>query len=99
MLGCCFGQQAEQRITSLSITGVGKSYPQGALETMLYLTPLDLYVRRCAARNAIRLRESGCWKLRSIGHSRFLNVVFPDGRYGLSGKTTEYIVIEAMFLV
>ena len=33
-----------------------------------------------------------------MGHSRVLNVVFSDGRYGLSGKTTDYIVPEAMFL-
>ena len=34
----------------------------------------------------------------SIDHYRVLNIAFPDGRYGLSGKTTDYIVFEAMFL-
>ena len=31
-------------------------------------------------------------------HSRVLNVVFPDGKYGLSEKATDYFVPAAMFL-
>ena len=50
-----------------------------------------------AARSAVRLRESDCWKQHSIGHSRVLNVAFPDERNGLSGKS-DYIVPQAMFL-
>ena len=48
-----------QRDASLSITGVRKSYPQAALDPMLFMTPVDLYVKRSAAQNAIRLKESG----------------------------------------
>ena len=74
-----------QRIASLSITGVRKSCPQAALDTMLCLTRFDLYVKQSATRSAICLRESGCLKQRSIGHSRILNVVIPEGRYGQKG--------------
>ena len=89
-----------QRTTSLSITGARKSCPQAALDAMLCLTHFDLYVKHCAARSAIRLKKSGCLKQRSIGHSRTLNVVFPDRRrrYALSGKPTDYILPEAIFL-
>ena len=49
-----------------------------------------MYIKQCAAPSAIRLR--------SIDHSKVLNVVFPDGRYVLSEKDTDYIMPEAMFL-
>ena len=35
------------------------------LDTVLCLTPLDLYVKQRTALSAIRLRESGYWKQRS----------------------------------
>ena len=62
-----------------------KSCPQTALDTMFCLTPFDFFVKRGAARC---LRESRCWKHRAIGHSRILNVVFPDGRYRFLEKAT-----------
>ena len=58
--------------------------------TLFCLNPLDLYVKQCAPRSAIRLRESDYWKHRKIGH---LRIAFPDGKYGLSEKkTSDYIV-------
>ena len=46
----------------------------------------------------LNLRESDCWKQRWTGHCRVLNFDFPDERYGLSEKATDYIVSENMFL-
>ena len=34
----------------------------------------------------------------SIGHCRFLNVVFPNGMYELFNRATDYIVPEVMLL-
>ena len=70
----------------------------GRVALRLCLTPLDLYVKRCVARSAISLRESCCSKQHSIDHSRVLKVIFPEGRYGISGKATDYIMPEAIFL-
>lgn len=68
-----------QLIASFSITGARRSCP--ALDTILCLAALNLYVKQCAERSAIRLRVLGCWKYRSIGHFRILNIVFPEGTF------------------
>ena len=49
-----------QRIAFLSITGVRKSCPQVALDTMRCLIPRDMYAKRCTARSTIRLGELSC---------------------------------------
>ena len=69
----------------MTVARVRKSCLQAALDTMLYIIPLDLYAKPCAARSA-------------IAQSRVLNVVFPYGRCVLSKKAIDYIVPEAMFL-
>jgi hypothetical protein len=61
-----------QRLAALGITGVKNNTAQAALETILNLQPLEWYVKRLAAKGALRLRESNLWKPTNYGHSRIL---------------------------
>ena len=62
-----------QRIACLAVTGAAKSAPQLALETLLFLPPLDLFIKSEAKITAYRLRpllNDRC--LRVNGHSSAL---------------------------
>ena len=44
------------------------------------------------------IRLNGFGSVIETNAIKVLNVVFPDGRYGLSEKTADYVVPEAIFL-
>ncbi|XP_058978632.1 uncharacterized protein LOC109613882 [Musca domestica] len=64
-----------QRVASLLITGAVRSTPQSALDTLLNLKPLGLFVEELAARCALRLNELGQWRSQPFGHSVILKYV------------------------
>ena len=74
----------------MRITGVRKGCPKDALDTTLCLTPLNLHVKRCVAQCCIRTEGIGVLNVRLVG---------PYGRYGISGKTTDYIESEDVCLL
>lgn len=80
--------QKVQRLACLSITGAMRSAPQAALEVMLNLPPIDIYVRNRAARTALRLRETHALRQRSWGHSTILSAVGGTQIY----QDTDYIL-------
>lgn len=51
-----------QKLAVLGITGVMRNTSQAALEATLNLQPGDLFIRRLAAKGAIRFRDSTLWK-------------------------------------
>lgn len=67
--------QKVQRLACLSVTGAMRSAPQAGLEMILHLLPLDLYIKSTAAKTALRLKESSCWKRNTFGHSTILETI------------------------
>jgi len=63
-----------QRLACLSITGVMTSTPTAALEVLLSLPPLDLFVRQEAEMISYRLYKGGNWiaQDRNFGHASVL---------------------------
>ena len=61
-----------RRSPSLDITGVRRSTSQAALDILLYLSPIEHYVRSVAARNLLRLYESSLVSLRRDDHTKIL---------------------------
>ncbi|CAH2097628.1 unnamed protein product [Euphydryas editha] len=53
--------QRFQRIACSAITGCMRTAPTAALEVMLGLAPLDLFIQQEAAMSAIRLKHLGLW--------------------------------------
>lgn len=68
-----------QRTACVGVTGAIRTCPTDALNTMLNLLPIDLFVKSTATKSALRLREIKCWKSRKHGHSNLLNI-FPHGQ-------------------
>jgi len=64
-----------QRLACLSITGVMTSTPTAALEILLSLPPLDLFVKQEAELIVYRLYKGGNWiaQDRSFGHAEILS--------------------------
>ena len=56
-----------QRLACLSVIGAMQSTPTAAMEAILCLPPLDLFVKEVAAKTAIRLRQSGLWQIKGGG--------------------------------
>lgn len=63
-----------QRAACLGVTGALHSAPTAALEVMLHLIPMDIYVKSVAAKSALRLKESKCWTSTNYGHSSILRI-------------------------
>jgi len=63
-----------QRLACLCITGAFPSTPTAALDTILGLLPLDLYILGEARLAAYRLITTGNWRgsLREVGHSQIV---------------------------
>jgi ribonuclease HI len=63
-----------QRLACLSITGVMTSTPTAALEILLSLPPLDLFLKQEAELTVYRLYKGGNWiaQERDFGHARIL---------------------------
>src|ERR1044072_996394 len=65
-----------QRLACLCITGAIRSTPTAAMETMLNLPPLDIYVRGEARIAAYRLSKTSNWKPHiGPGHTRIEKLV------------------------
>jgi hypothetical protein len=61
-----------QRMTCLGITGGMRSTPTSALEVMLMLPPLHLFIKQEARQAANRLLGNGCSYVPNFGHSEGL---------------------------
>ncbi|XP_077257725.1 uncharacterized protein LOC143894919 [Temnothorax americanus] len=88
-----------QRLAALGITGVRNNTAQAALETILNLQPLDLYVKNQAAKGAVRLKESNPEKPINYGHSRILEDIEKlSGNKGPNlNSPTDYLVARYNF--
>lgn len=65
-----------QRLACLCITGAMRSSPTAAMETMLNLPPLDIFIKGEARMGAYRLNCNGNWKTQNhIGHTRIMNMI------------------------
>ena len=59
-----------QRVACLGIAGAMRTTPTAALEVLLDLPPLDIYVKMEAMASAVRLRGTGRWRrLADAGHT------------------------------
>ena len=66
-----------QRMVCLSITGAMRSTPTAALQVLLGLPPLDIYIQGLAMATSYRLANSGVWRgSRNMerGHARILEL-------------------------
>ena len=70
--------QRIQRQACLAITGCMKTTPTAALEVMLDLPPLHLYVKEEAAMTALRLKTLALWKDSNTTHTSILDELFED---------------------
>jgi hypothetical protein len=61
-----------QRMTCSVITGCMRSSPTSALEVMLMLPPLNLFIKQEARQAANRLLRNGCSYVPNFGHSEVL---------------------------
>lgn len=59
-----------QRLACLCITSAMKTTPTAAMETMLNLPPLDIYIKGEARMGAYRLQKNNIWKTQIFGHSK-----------------------------
>lgn len=64
-----------QRLAAIGTTGVKKTTAQAALETILDLQPIELYIKGLAAKSALRLREINLWRTTNYGHARIIEEV------------------------
>ena len=70
--------QKFQRLACLAITGCMRTAPTKALEAMLGLPPLHLYIQQEAAASAIRLRALRLWRHSATAHTGILAEAFTD---------------------
>ena len=63
-----------QRLVCLAVTGAMKSTPTAAMEAVLCLPPLNLFVEEMALCTALRLKDGGLWNTigKICGHARIL---------------------------
>src|SRR6195952_5177935 len=68
-----------QRLVCLSATGAMKTTPTAALEAVLGVTPLNLFVEESALKSALRLHRGGLCKFSTPkGHLKILEEAFKD---------------------
>lgn len=86
-----------QRLVCLAVTGVMKSTPTAALEAILCLPPLDIFVQGMALGSALRLRDGKLWNARSVrgGHAAILDEA--SGRVPLLGALADRIPVKYNF--
>lgn len=75
-----------QRLACIGITGSLRTTPTASLEVMLNILPIDLFCKATAAKSALRLKESGCFRTRNYGHSTIFNNISLD----VTNVTTDY---------
>ena len=64
-----------QRLACLCITSAMKSTPTAAMETILNLPPLDIYINAEARMGAHRLKCNGNWQDVTFGHASITNTI------------------------
>ncbi|KAL1446432.1 hypothetical protein WDU94_012296 [Cyamophila willieti] len=64
-----------QRLACLCITSAMKSTPTAAMETMLNLPPLDIYITGEARMGAYRMQQNNIWKSQGYGHTKISTLV------------------------
>ncbi|KAJ3665505.1 hypothetical protein Zmor_000997 [Zophobas morio] len=79
-----------QRMACLCVTGAMRTTPTSALETLLCLASLNLYIEEAAMRTSLRLHSLGVWNKqgRTTKHTRILTEAFY--RIPLSRVLTEW---------
>lgn len=89
-----------QRLAAIGTTGAQRSTPQAALDVLLNLLPLDLYIKGLAAKSALRLRETGLWKQSKYGHTVILEAMgelADKESRGVLNQHTDYITAKLRF--
>jgi hypothetical protein len=64
-----------QRLACLCITGVIRSTPTAAMETLLNLPPIDIFIKGQARMGTYRLKYNDSWRNLEYEHSRITNVI------------------------
>ncbi|XP_055714730.1 uncharacterized protein LOC129808847 [Phlebotomus papatasi] len=69
--------QRLQRLACIAITGSIRTAPTAALEVLLSLPPLPLYIKAEAGKAAVRLRSAGTWKVgcHPAGHVKIMDAM------------------------
>lgn len=70
--------QRFQRLACMAITGCMRTTPTAALEAMLGLPPLHLFVKQEAASSAVRLKSLKLWKATTTPHAKILEEAESD---------------------
>lgn len=70
--------QSFQRLACAATTGCMRTAPSAALEAILDVPPLHLFIEQEAAISAIRLKTLGLWKTSRIAHASILEEVYQD---------------------
>lgn len=83
-----------QRLACLGVTGAPRSTPQAALEVMLDIQPLDIFVKGAAVKTALRLRELQELGHRALGHCAILTL-FSGAQLN---RDTDYMAPVANFV-
>ncbi|XP_037047894.1 uncharacterized protein LOC119082482, partial [Bradysia coprophila] len=68
-----------QRLACLCVTGAKSSTATMSLETLLFLPPLDLFVKSVAFNSSANVRNNGWWSSASdTGHASIVNLIDDD---------------------
>lgn len=62
-----------QRTACAGATGAKRSCPSMALNAILNLLPIELHITSMVSQQALRLKESDCWKARNTRHNSILS--------------------------
>lgn len=64
--------QHVQRMVLLGVTGAMSTTATAALEVLLSITPIDLYIEQEAIITSLRIKAANCWSQLSVGHTASL---------------------------
>jgi len=66
-----------QRLACIGITGAFRTTPTKAIEALLGLLPLDLFIKKTAAAAALRMHRNATWHIYgdAVGHRKILELV------------------------
>jgi hypothetical protein len=82
-----------QRMTCLGISGGMRSTPTSALDVMLMLPPLHLFIKQEAREGANRLLRNGCSYVSNFGHSEVL-IKMTDEMRLLLVLSAKYVTLD-----
>jgi hypothetical protein len=64
-----------QRLACLFVTGAIRSTPMAAMETLLNLLLVDIFLKEQARMGTYRMKYNDSWRNLEYGHSRITNVI------------------------